>query len=151
MNLILKTIKYILLKNVDKTLAKIALYYIRLCCMVFRECSKKVSIRPVVLNKFRELSEYKKKRKKNIAKNLDVFINDSLQSILEKYECINEYAIFLSVYGYNDGKIILRDANPSGKTNYLDLNVEDSKLMYVKDNKIDCVYCHFVLAILKVA
>ncbi|HEX7258190.1 MAG TPA: hypothetical protein VF242_09025 [Nitrososphaeraceae archaeon] len=119
--------------------------------MVFRECSKKVSIRPVVLNKFRELSEYKKKRKKNIAKNLDVFINDSLQSILEKYECLNEYAIFLSVYGYNDGKIILRDANPSGKTNYLDLNVEDSKLMYVKDNKIDCVYCHFVLAILKVA
>jgi hypothetical protein len=53
---------------------------------------------------------------------LDVFINDSLQSILEKYECLNEYAIFLSVYGYNDGKIILRDANPSGKTNYLDLN-----------------------------
>lgn len=119
--------------------------------MVFRECSKKVSIRPVVLNKFRELSEYKKKRKKNITKNLDVFINDSLQSNLEKYECLNEYAIFLSVYGYNDGKIILRDVNPSRKTNYLDLNVEDSKLMYVKDNKIDCVYCHFVLAILKVA
>lgn len=119
--------------------------------MVFRECSKKVSIRPVVLNKFRELSEYKKKRKKKITKNLDVFINDSLQSNLEKYECLNEYAIFLSVYGYNDGKIILRDVNPSRKTNYLDLNVEDSKLMYVKDNKIDCVYCHFVLAILKVA
>ena len=120
--------------------------------MVFRECSKKVSIRPVVLNKFRELSEYKRKRKKNIThKYLDVFINDSLQSTLEKYECLNEYAIFLSLYGYNDGKIILRDVNPSRKTNYLDLNVEDSKLMYVKDNKIDCVYCHFVLAILKVA
>ena len=120
--------------------------------MVFRECSKKVSSRPVVLNNFRELFEYEKKRKKNIThKYLDVFINDLLQSTLEKYERLNEYSIFLSVYGYNDGKIILRDVNPSRKTNYLDLNVEDSKLMYVKDNKIGCVYCYFVLAILKVA
>jgi S-adenosylhomocysteine hydrolase len=120
--------------------------------MVFRECSKKVSIRPVVLNKFRELSEYEKKHKKNIThKCLDVFINDLLQSTLEKYERLNEYAIVLSVHGYNDGKITLRDVNPSRKTNYLDFNVEDSELMYVKDNKIGCVYCHFVLAILKVA
>jgi hypothetical protein len=120
--------------------------------MVFRECSKKVSSRPVVLNNFRELFEYEKKRKKNIThKYLDVFINHLLQSTLEKYERLNEYSIFLSVYGYNDGKIILRDVNPSRKTNYLDLNVEDSKLMYVKDNKIGCVYCYFVLAILKVA
>lgn len=120
--------------------------------MVFRECSKKVSIRPVVLNKFRELSEYEKKHKKNITHEcLDVFINDLLQSTLEKYERLNEYAIVLSVHGYNDGKITLRDVNPSRKTNYLDFNVEDSELMYVKDNKIGFVYCHFVLAILKVA
>ena len=120
--------------------------------MVFREGSKKVSIRPVVLNNFRELSEYEKKRKKNIThKYLDVFINDLLQSTLEKYERLSEYAIFLSVYGYNDDKITLHDVNPNRKTNYLDLNVEDSKLMSVEDNKIGCVYCHFVLAILKVA
>lgn len=120
--------------------------------MVFRDCSKKVSIRPVVLNKFRELSEYEKKHKKNIThKCLDVFINDLLQSTLEKFERLNEYAIVLSAHGYNDGKITLRDVNPSRKTNYLDFNVEDSELIYVKDNKIGCVYCHFVLAILKVA
>jgi hypothetical protein len=119
--------------------------------MVFRDCSKKVSIRPLVLNKFRELPEYEKKPKKNIIhKYLDVLINDLLQSTLEKYEHLNEYAIFLSVYDYNDGKITLHDVNPSRKTNYLDLNVEDSKLMYIKDNKIGCVYCYFVLAILKV-
>lgn len=111
--------------------------------MVFRECSKKVSIRPVVLNKFRELSEYEKKHKKNRThKYLDVFIKDLLQSTLEKYEHLTEYAIFLSVYGYDDGKITLHDVNPSRKTNYLDLNVEDSKLMYVKDNKIGYVYYH---------
>lgn len=121
--------------------------------MVFREGSTKVPLRPVVLNKFRELWEYEKKHKKvRSHKYLDVFIiNDLLQSTLEKYERLSEYAIFLSVYGYNDDKITLHDVNPNRKTNYLDLNVEDSKLMSVEDNKIGCVYCHFVLAILKVA
>lgn len=139
-------------KNVDKTLARLVLYYIRLCSMVFREGSTKIPIRPVVLNKFRELWEYEKKHKKDRThKFLEVSLNDLLQSTLERYERLSEYAIFLSVYGYNDDKITLHDVNSNRKTNSLDLNVEDSKLMCAKDNKIGCIYCHFVLVILKVA
>lgn len=109
--------------------------------MVFREGSTKVPILPVVLIKFRELWEYEKKhRKDRTHKYLDVFINDLLQSTLDKYERLSECTIFLSVYGYNDDKISLHNVNPNRKTNYLDLNVEDSKLMFVEDNKIDCVY-----------
>ena len=94
----------------------------------------------------------KKHKKDRTHKYLELFIiNDLLQSALEKYERLSEYTIFLSVYGYNDDKITLHDVNPNRKTTYLNLNVKDSKLMSVEDNKIGCIYCHFVWAILKVA
>jgi hypothetical protein len=75
--------------------------------MVFREGSTKVPIRPVVLNKFRDLWEYEKEHKKV--------------------------------------------RTPNRKTNYCELNVEDSKLMFVEDNKNRLCILSFISAILKVA
>ena len=102
-------------------------------------------------NTTKKNSRQKKHKKDRTHKFLEVSLNDLLQRTLERYERLSEYAIFLSVYGYNDDKITLHDVNSNRKTNYLDLNVEDSKLMCAKDNKIGCIYCHFVLVILKVA
>ena len=79
------------------------------------------------------------------------YINKILESTIQKERFLERYAPYLSVLHFIYDRVTLEDKNPKAKVRFIDVKVRDHELICEKDERTDCIHCHFVWAIPEIA
>lgn len=87
---------------------------------------------------------YRSEKEKRPNLSFAAFVSESALMELERRNILKE-AQFISLIGFNDDTVILKDARKAGR--FFEVQIRNKKLRCVTENSPDCIHVGFALAL----